>query len=163
MWKEWREYKASWGRLHSNDRRRQDAEMDAASVGESLRENQPRLKVTLQRRNSKDTTCTRNPGSISQVMRHPDLMYSMILWTEQDTTLLLLFSCQKNSCVLFHQKKNQENQNWVVSIKWSGVVRNQKHHSHERLRADWGAMPGEGSGTPLQYSRLENPMDGGAW
>ena len=22
---------------------------------------------------------------------------------------------------------------------------------------------GEGSGTPLQYSRLENPMDGGAW
>ena len=24
-------------------------------------------------------------------------------------------------------------------------------------------MTGEGSGTPLQYSRLENPMDGGAW
>ena len=23
--------------------------------------------------------------------------------------------------------------------------------------------PGEGSGTPLQYSCLENPMDGGAW
>ena len=22
---------------------------------------------------------------------------------------------------------------------------------------------GEGSGTPLQYSRLKNPMDGGAW
>ena len=22
---------------------------------------------------------------------------------------------------------------------------------------------GEGDGTPLQYSRLENPMDGGAW
>ena len=22
---------------------------------------------------------------------------------------------------------------------------------------------GEGSGTPLQYSCLENPMDGGAW
>ena len=21
----------------------------------------------------------------------------------------------------------------------------------------------EGNGTPLQYSRLENPMDGGAW
>ena len=26
----------------------------------------------------------------------------------------------------------------------------------------WGDL-GEGSGTPLQYSRLENPMDGGAW
>ena len=24
-------------------------------------------------------------------------------------------------------------------------------------------FPGEGSGTPLQYSCLENPMDGGAW
>ena len=26
-----------------------------------------------------------------------------------------------------------------------------------------GRSPGEGSGTPLQYSRLENPMDRGAW
>ena len=24
-------------------------------------------------------------------------------------------------------------------------------------------VSGEGSGTPLQYSCLENPMDGGAW
>ena len=24
-------------------------------------------------------------------------------------------------------------------------------------------MPGEGNGTPLQYSCLENSMDGGAW
>jgi len=24
-------------------------------------------------------------------------------------------------------------------------------------------LSGEGSGTPLQYSCLENPMDGGAW
>ena len=26
-----------------------------------------------------------------------------------------------------------------------------------------GLCSGEGNGTPLQYSRLENPMDGGAW
>ena len=26
-----------------------------------------------------------------------------------------------------------------------------------------GRSPGEGTGTPLQYSCLENPMDGGAW
>ena len=25
------------------------------------------------------------------------------------------------------------------------------------------ASPGEGNGTPLQYSCLENPIDGGAW
>ena len=27
----------------------------------------------------------------------------------------------------------------------------------------WGRSPGEGRGNPLQYSCLENPMDGGAW
>ena len=26
-----------------------------------------------------------------------------------------------------------------------------------------GRSPGEGSGNPLQYSCLENPVDGGAW
>ena len=26
-----------------------------------------------------------------------------------------------------------------------------------------GVFFGEGNGTPLQYSCLENPMDGGAW
>ena len=26
-----------------------------------------------------------------------------------------------------------------------------------------GRSPGEGHGNPLQYSGLENPMDGGAW
>ena len=28
---------------------------------------------------------------------------------------------------------------------------------------DLGSSPGEGNGNPLQYSCLENPMDGGAW
>ena len=27
----------------------------------------------------------------------------------------------------------------------------------------WGRSPGEGNGNPLQYSCLENPMDGRAW
>ena len=26
-----------------------------------------------------------------------------------------------------------------------------------------GRSPGEGNGNPLQYSYLENPMDGGGW
>ena len=26
-----------------------------------------------------------------------------------------------------------------------------------------GRSPGEGNGNPLQYSSLENPMDGGVW
>ena len=28
---------------------------------------------------------------------------------------------------------------------------------------DTGLIPEEGNGDPLQYSCLENPMDGGAW
>ena len=31
------------------------------------------------------------------------------------------------------------------------------------LIPDLGRSPGEGNGNPLQYSCLENPMDGGAW
>ena len=27
----------------------------------------------------------------------------------------------------------------------------------------WGRFPGEGNGSPLQYSCQENPMDRGAW
>ena len=48
-----------------------------------------------------------------------------------------------------------------------------KHHENCKLSAcnagDLGLIPGlerspgEGNGTPLQYSCLENPMDGGAW
>ena len=33
----------------------------------------------------------------------------------------------------------------------------------EEIRHSFHLSPGEGSGTPLQYSCLENPMDGGAW
>ena len=29
--------------------------------------------------------------------------------------------------------------------------------------SELGRSPGEGNGNPLQYSCLENPMDGGAW
>ena len=31
------------------------------------------------------------------------------------------------------------------------------------LMPDWGRSPGEGNGSLLQYSCLENPMDKGAW
>ena len=38
-------------------------------------------------------------------------------------------------------------------------------HSLERVQFNSRVQlkPGEGNGTPLQYSCLENPMDGGAW
>ena len=39
-------------------------------------------------------------------------------------------------------------------------------HSSIHWRRKWQPTPvfiGEGNGNPLQYSCLENPMDGGAW
>ena len=35
--------------------------------------------------------------------------------------------------------------------------------SYPGLLPGLGRSPGEGNGTPLQYSCLENPMEGGAW
>ena len=32
-----------------------------------------------------------------------------------------------------------------------------------RFNLGSGRSPGEGNGNPLQYSCLENPMDGGSW
>ena len=51
-------------------------------------------------------------------------------------------------------------------MKCHSVVTN--HLSHQGSPAFLRKQPllfglGEGDGTPLQYSCLENPMDGGAW
>ena len=45
-------------------------------------------------------------------------------------------------------------------LYFTGTCRDPSHN--RKFKA---ALPvfGEGDGTPLQYSRLENPMDGGAW
>ena len=44
------------------------------------------------------------------------------------------------------------------------VVENQPANTGDlNLIPGSGRSPGEGNGTPLQYSCLENPTDGGAW
>ena len=51
---------------------------------------------------------------------------------------------------------------WIISQRASqekGEVLLQSHSNLALCRV----FTGEGSGTPLQYSCLENPMDGGAW
>ena len=52
---------------------------------------------------------------------------------------------------------------WEVSISkisrfWEGEAR-----GTENISITFNSRIGEGNGTPLQYSCLENPMDGGAW
>ena len=50
---------------------------------------------------------------------------------------------------------------WISTIGLGVVIRKEfkTGSSYRKLHLEVG----EGNGTPLQYSRLENPMDGGAW
>ena len=56
---------------------------------------------------------------------------------------------------------------FYVSLRVSLVAQTVKHLSAMRetwVRSlGWEDSPGEGNGNPLQYSCLENSMDGGAW
>ena len=46
----------------------------------------------------------------------------------------------------------------------NSATKGQNGVSHKAMRFGVSRLiNGEGNGTPLQYSRLENPMDGGAW
>ena len=65
-----------------------------------------------------------------------------ISWTEEPGRL------QSQSAVILEPKKIKS---LTVSIVSPSIC-------HEVMGPD-----GEGNGTPLQYSCLENPMDGGAW
>ena len=40
---------------------------------------------------------------------------------------------------------------------------NQHRTGHQEFTGIQYSLFGEGNGTPLQYSCLENPMEGGAW
>ena len=57
-----------------------------------------------------------------------------------------------------------------VSPAWAGVFsitgppgKSQEEHSKVKIYEWVTSLVGEGDGTPLQYSCLENPMDRGAW
>ena len=54
--------------------------------------------------------------------------------------------------------------NLVIGFPGDSVVKNLPSRAGDvRLMPALGRSPGEGNGNPLQYSCLENPMDGGAW
>ena len=55
--------------------------------------------------------------------------------------------------VVVWQKPTQHCKAIILQLK----INLKKHIGDDRLNS------GEGNGTPLQYSCLENPMDGGAW
>ena len=52
----------------------------------------------------------------------------------------------------------------VTGFPGGSLVQNLPIHAGDMdLIPGLGRSPGEGHGNPLQYSCLENPMDGGAW
>ena len=54
--------------------------------------------------------------------------------------------------------------NFPLGFPRGSVVQNQPAHAGDKgLILDLGRSPGGGNGNPLQYSYLDNPMDGGAW
>ena len=50
---------------------------------------------------------------------------------------------------------------WKPAVYFKGEKKSH-NHSFKNLELSKENF-GEGNGTPLQYSCLENPMDGGAW
>ena len=51
---------------------------------------------------------------------------------------------------------------WTVNFQMFKLDLEKAEETAIKLRTSIGSF-GEGDGTPLQYSCLENPMDGGAW
>ena len=73
---------------------------------------------------------------------HSTFVAWRILWTEEPGGLQPMWS----------QKVRHD---WATTNTLLTVLR--------KILIPYKGSLGEGSGTPLQYSRLENPMDGGAW
>ena len=52
----------------------------------------------------------------------------------------------------------------LLLCSWTWVISSQLLQGHTAAyMVSYNLFNGEGNGTPLQYSCLENPMDGGAW
>ena len=91
---------------------------------------------------------------------------------------IYLFSCSR----FFLGSINQTTKRYIIELYefypsciwlqlivfWTSLVAWMVKHL-PTMRATWGLIlglgrsPGEGNGNPLQYSWLENPMDGTAW
>ena len=97
-------------------------------------------------------------GSLDQRFPFPvPMLLRGALWKDESQAVVIV----STPCVLLL------NEHINISIKWSQLLRSLK--CEERLRK-WegsipgsGSSPGEGNGSPLQYSCLGNPMDRGAW
>ena len=56
-----------------------------------------------------------------------------------------------------------DNHNCVIIYLESNILKYELKWALGSISMNKASGGGEGNGTPLQYSCLENPMDGGAW
>ena len=70
-------------------------------------------------------------------------------------------------CVIFLNIVGRKAVSELDGFYWASlmgqVVENPPATQEMRFRSLGQEDPGEGNGNPLQYSWLENPMEGGAW
>ena len=66
------------------------------------------------------------------------------------------YSAIKKECIWV--SSNEVDEPRAYYIEWSKSAKQILY-----INAYVGNLDGEGNGTPLQYSCLENPLDGGAW
>ena len=60
---------------------------------------------------------------------------------------------------LLTTQNQQFSKDTLLLVLWNGISR----WRQQRIKPGMKPFSGEGNGTPLQYSCLENPMDGVAW
>ena len=76
----------------------------------------------------------------------------------------MLCFLEKKECLKETNKQQQQQKPLEVHICSYGINKVYiEIHLMMRIWTQVDKLNGEGNGTPLQYSCLENPMDGGAW
>ena len=81
----------------------------------------------------------------------------------------LSLSLDIQASLIAHLVKNLPamQETWIRSLGWEDPLEKGKvtHSSILAWRIPWNiqSMQSQSNGNPLQYSCLENPMDGGAW
>ena len=76
----------------------------------------------------------------------------------------------QSGCIILHSHYQRECSSFPISLPYYCLTFENHHPSECDVVSHCGLIciplmtkAGEGNGTPLQYSCMENPMDGGAW
>ena len=125
------------------------------------------------------TGCAPVPAQPPALVRHPATtiiicFFSLLVWCITIIGFLVIlcfhYYGEVNRFVIHTQTKlDKDWRNFKIFFIHKGLPCGSDGKASDCNAGDPGSIPGlgrspgEGNGTPLQYSCLENPMDGGAW